>query len=163
MFLGRIDETLPYIKNVAVNALEENYSTKEQGLDSIAYTVRDFYSKNYPLVAEQKEKNISLAIDEIQKIYNRNYFPSMRVSWRGFPNHISHLYDSGCFRCHDGEHFTDEGEMIRRDCNLCHTIISQTTSDGRNLVSMSGIDFVHPEDLGTDVKDLICVECHARK
>jgi hypothetical protein len=34
---------------------------------------------------------------------------------------------------------------------------------GRNLVSMSGIDFVHPEDLGTDVKDLICVECHARK
>ncbi|MEJ2104110.1 MAG: cytochrome c3 family protein, partial [Ignavibacteriaceae bacterium] len=94
---------------------------------------------------------------------NRNYFPSMRVSWKGFPNHISHLYDSGCFRCHDGQHFTDDGEMIRRDCNLCHTIIAQTTSEGKNLVSMSGVEFVHPEDLGTDVKDLICVECHARK
>jgi nitrate/TMAO reductase-like tetraheme cytochrome c subunit len=163
LFLGKIDETLPFIKNVAVNALEENYSTKENGLDIIAYIVNDFYYKNYPVVAEEKRENISHAIEEIQRIYDRNYFPSMGVSWRGFPNHISHLYDSGCFRCHDGEHFTDDGEMIRRDCNLCHTIISQTTSEGKNLVSMSGIDFVHPEDLGTDVKNLICVECHARK
>jgi len=163
MSLGRIDETLPYIKSIAVNALEENYTTKENGLDSISYSIRDFYDDNYPSIAEEKKENISTAISEIQKIYDRNYFPSMKVSWRGFPNHISHLYDSGCFRCHDGEHFTDKGEMIRRDCNLCHTIIVQTTSDGRNLISMSGIDFVHPEDLGTDVKDLICVECHARK
>ena len=162
MSLGKIDETLPYIKSLAVNALEENYSTKENGIDSIAFTIADFYSDNYPSVAEEKNENITQAIKEIQKIYDRNFFPSMKVSWRGFPNHISHLYDSGCFRCHDGEHFTDDGEMIRRNCNLCHTIISQNTSDGRKLVSLSGIDFVHPENLGTDVKDLICVECHAR-
>ncbi|HLG32438.1 MAG TPA: NapC/NirT family cytochrome c [Ignavibacteriaceae bacterium] len=163
MSLGRIDESLPYIKSIAVNALEENYSTKTNGLDSIAYLVTDFYHKNYPSIAEEKAENISQAVDEIQKIYDRNFFPSMKVSWRGFPNHISHLYDSGCFRCHDGEHFTDDGEMIRKDCNLCHTIISQKTSDGRQLVSMNGIDFVHPEYLGTDLKDLNCVECHARK
>ncbi len=163
MSLGRIDETLPYIKSIAVNVLEENYSTKENALDSIAIAINDFYYKNYPAISDTEHKNISLAIEEVKKIYDRNFFPGMKVSWRGFPNHISHLYDSGCFRCHDGEHFTDDGEMIRRDCNLCHTIISQTTSDGRNLVSMNGIDFVHPEDLGTDVKDLICVECHARK
>lgn len=162
MSLGRIDETLPYIKNLAVNVLEENYSTKENGIDSIAFAVNDFYKTNYPAVAEEKKEKIAEAIDEIQKIYDRNFFPSMKVSWRGFPNHISHLYDSGCFRCHDGEHFTEDGEMIRRDCNLCHTIISQTTSDGRELVSMNGIEFVHPENLETDVKDLICVECHAR-
>jgi hypothetical protein len=163
MFLGRIDSNLPFIKNLAVNVLEENYSSKEKGLDSIAHTINDFYNKNYPVIAEKKKDNISQAIIEIQKIYNRNYFPSMRVSWREYPNHISHLYDSGCFRCHDGKHFTDNGEMIRRDCNLCHTIISQSTSKGENLVSLSGIDFVHPEDLGIDVRDLNCVECHARK
>ena len=39
MSLGRIDETLPYIKSVAVNALEENYSTKENALDSIAIAI----------------------------------------------------------------------------------------------------------------------------
>jgi len=163
MSLGRIDESLPYIKSLAVNTLEDNYSSKENGLDSIAITINDFYSDNYHSVAEENGEKISRAIEEVQKIYDRNFFPGMKVSWRGFPNHISHLYDSGCFRCHDGEHFTDDGEMIRRDCNLCHTIISQQTSDGRNLVSMGGIDFVHPEDLGTDVKDLICVECHARE
>jgi len=163
MSLGRIDVTLPYIKSVAVNALEENYSTKENALDSIDLTINDFYYKNYPAISDTKQENISSSIEEVKKIYDRNFFPSMKVSWRGFPNHISHLYDSGCFRCHDGEHFTDDGEMIRRDCNLCHTIISQTTSDGRTLVSMNGVEFIHPEDLGTDVKDLICVECHARK
>jgi hypothetical protein len=163
MSLGRIDETLPYIKNIAVNTLDAGYSTKKNGLDSIATAISEFYSTNYPTVAVEKKEKISQAIDEIQKIYDRNYFPSMRVSWKGFPNHISHLYDAGCFRCHDGEHFTDDGEMIRRDCNLCHTIIEQTTSKGEHLVSMSGIDFVHPEDLSIDVKKLICVECHARK
>ena len=33
--LGRIDETLPYIKSVAVEVLEKNYSVKQIGLDSI--------------------------------------------------------------------------------------------------------------------------------
>jgi len=28
---------------------------------------------------------------------------------------------------------------------------------------MNGIEFVHPENLGIDVKNLICVDCHARK
>jgi hypothetical protein len=163
MSLGKIDENLPYIKSLAVNSLEEDYSTKENGLDSIAIAITNFYQDSYPTIAEEQKEQITQGIDEIQKIYDRNFFPSMKVSWRGFPNHISHLYDSGCFRCHDGEHFTDDGEMIRRNCNLCHTIISQTTSDGRHLVSMNGIEFVHPENLGTDVKDLICVECHARE
>ena len=163
LFLGKIDETLPFIKNVAVNALEENYSTKENGLDSIAYIVNDFYKKNYPAVAEENRENISGAIEEIQRIYDRNYFPSMGVSWREFPNHISHLYDSGCFRCHDGEHFTDDGEMIRRDCNLCHTILSQVTPDGEKLISYQGLDFIHPVELEVPITEQKCVDCHARE
>ncbi len=162
MSLGRIDENLPYIKSIAVNALDDKYLTKENGLESISSSIDDFYSKNYPKLFEQQKDKIDQAVDEVQKIYNRNYFPSMNVSWKEFPNHLSHIYDLGCFRCHDGKHFSDDGKMIRRDCNLCHTIISQTTSNGDTLVSMKGIDFVHPEDLGMDVKELMCVDCHAR-
>jgi nitrate/TMAO reductase-like tetraheme cytochrome c subunit len=161
--LERIDETLPYIKSVAVEVLEKNYSIKQIGLDSIGIAINEFYKSNYPEIYAKKKKVIEDSIEEVKKIYNRNYFPSMGVSWRGFPNHISHLYDEGCFRCHDGNHFTDDGEMIRRDCDLCHTIISQTTGAGEEMVSLSGIDFIHPEDLGMDVEELICVECHARK
>jgi NapC/NirT cytochrome c family, N-terminal region len=163
MSMGRIDENLPYIKSIAVDALDDKYLTKESGLESISNSINDFYSKNYSKVVEQNKDKIDQAIDEVQKIYNRNYFPSMNVSWKGFPNHLSHIYDFGCFRCHDGKHFSDDGKMIRRDCNLCHTIISQTTSSGDTLVSMKGIDFVHPIDLGMDVKELMCVNCHARK
>jgi hypothetical protein len=161
--LDRIDVSLPYIKSVAVDVLEEKYLTKEIGINSIRKTVLDFYKTSYPEKFIEKKQAINDAIKEIQKIYTRNYFPSMGVSWREFPNHISHLYDEGCFRCHDGNHVSDDGEVIRRDCNLCHTIISQTTSEGKELISLSGIDFIHPENLGMDVKDLICVECHARK
>jgi nitrate/TMAO reductase-like tetraheme cytochrome c subunit len=163
MSLGRIDESLPYIKSVAVEVLENTYSTKETGVDSIAVSITDFYKSNYPDVYTDKKDIIEDGITEVQKIYNRNYFPSMGVNWREFPNHISHLYDEGCFRCHDGYHVSDEGEIIRKDCNLCHTIISQTTGDGKEFVSLSGIDFIHPEELDIDVEELICVDCHARK
>ena len=163
MSLGRIDENLPYIKSVAVNALDDKYTTKKIGIESISKNINDFYSKNYPQLVETEKTKIDKAINEVQKIYDRNYFPSMNVSWKEYPNHLSHIYDLGCFRCHDGNHYSDDGQMIRRDCNLCHTIISEITSAGDTLVNMNGIDFVHPEDLGMDVKDLICVDCHARK
>ena len=161
--LGKIDESLPYIKSVAVEALENTYSSKEEGIEKIALTISDFYKSKYPDVYAEKEKIINDGIGEVQKIYNRNYFPSMGVNWREYPNHISHLYDKGCFRCHDGNHVSDDGEYIRKECNLCHTIISQTTGAGEEFVSLSGIDFIHPEDLDMDVEELICVDCHARK
>jgi NapC/NirT cytochrome c family, N-terminal region len=163
MSLGKIDESLPYIKSVAVEALENTYSSKEEGIESIATTITDFYKSKYPDVYAEKENIIKDGIIEVQKIYNRNYFPNMGVNWREFPNHISHLYDKGCFRCHDGNHVSDNGEYIRKECNLCHTIISQTTGTGEEFVSLSGIDFIHPEDLDMDVAELICVDCHARK
>jgi nitrate/TMAO reductase-like tetraheme cytochrome c subunit len=161
--LGRIDETLPYIKSVSVDVLEDDYKTKAEGIQNIESKVAEFYKTSYPDVYIEKKDNIDGAINEIQKIYSRNYFPEMRVSWRGFPNHISHLYDKGCFRCHDGKHVSDDGKIIKRDCDLCHTIISQTTGDGKNLVSLKGVQFIHPEELDMEVKDLICVDCHARK
>jgi hypothetical protein len=148
---------------VAVEALENTYSSKDAGIDSIDITIIDFYKSNYPDVYDEKKNIIEDGIEEVQKIYKRNYFPSMKVNWREFPNHISHLYDEGCFRCHDGNHVSDDGEYIRKDCNLCHNIISQTTGDGEKYVSLSGIDFIHPEELDIDVEELICVDCHARK
>jgi len=161
--LGKIDETLPYIKSVSVDVLEEEYNTKEEGLKNIEDEVTEFYKTSYPEVYNLKKNKIDFAIHEIKKIYDRNYFPSMKVSWRGFPNHISHLYDKGCFRCHDGNHVSNDGKVIKRDCNLCHTIISQTTGDGKEYTSLTGVDFIHPEELDMEVKDLICVECHARE
>ncbi|GIK60713.1 MAG: cytochrome C [Ignavibacteriota bacterium] len=161
--LDRIDKTLPFIKSVAVDILETRYSKKEIALDSIRISMHNFYQYNYPEVYKTQLPSIEKSIEEIQKIYSRNYFPTMNVSWRGFPNHISHLYDTGCFRCHDNKHVSEEGRVIRKDCNLCHTIISQVTPDGKENVSINGIEFIHPIQLEESFIEQDCVNCHARE
>lgn len=163
LFLNRIDDSLPYIKSISVDALEYPYSEKNIGLDSIKISIETFYKYNYPEVFNNRYESIEQSIKEVQKIYNRNYFPSMKVSWRGFPNHISHLFDVGCFRCHDGKHVSDDGRVIKKECNLCHTIISQVTARGDELVSMSGLKFVHPVELEESIETTNCVKCHARE
>lgn len=163
LFLKKIDESLPYIKSIAVDALEHSYTKKSIGLDSIKISIENFYNYYYPEVYKNKSESIRKSIEELQKIYNRNYFPSMQVSWRGFPNHISHLYDTGCFRCHDGKHVSDDGKVIRKECNLCHTIIAQVTAEGEEQLSLKGLDFIHPVKLEGSIESQNCVKCHARE
>jgi nitrate/TMAO reductase-like tetraheme cytochrome c subunit len=161
--LDRIDVTLPYIKSVAVDVLETKYSSKKIGLDSIEIRLKEFYKVNYPEISDSKQTSINNSITEIKRLYERNYFPAMNVSWRSFPNHISHLYDSGCFRCHDGKHVSEEGKTISKDCKLCHTILSQVTPDGEKLVDYEGLDFIHPVELEEPIIEQKCVDCHARE
>jgi len=161
--MEKIDVSLPYIKSIAVEALEFPYSTKEVGLDSIKTFIENFYQINYPELSQLKTESIEKSIVEIQKIYQRNYFPKMNSNWRAFPNHISHLYDTGCFRCHDNKHVSDDGKVISKDCTLCHSIIEQVTPDGEQYISLSGLEFIHPVDLDKSIKEQECVDCHARE
>jgi len=102
-------------------------------------------------------------VEEVQKIYSRNYFPSMGVSWRKFPEHIGHLYAPGCFRCHDGKHVNEEGKVLSRDCNVCHTILAQKFEKDELRLSLGGIDYQHPVDVGNAWKEINCSECHEKK
>jgi nitrate/TMAO reductase-like tetraheme cytochrome c subunit len=161
--LGWIDKSLPYVKSLSVDALEQNYTSKEVALDSIKTIILDFYSANYPKVFSEKRTEIDNAIEQVQKTYSRNYFPSMRVSWRKFPEHIGHLYAPGCFRCHDGKHVNEEGKVLSRDCNVCHTILAQKFEKGTLRLSLEGVDYRHPVDIGDAWKEINCSECHGKK
>jgi hypothetical protein len=55
-------------------------------------------------------------------LYRRNVFPRMNVTWGTYGNNIGHTDAPGCFRCHDDNHKSKEGAVIRQDCELCHTI-----------------------------------------
>lgn len=156
MSIDSIDTTLPYIKSTAVEALEQPYSDKETAIDSIAIYVNNFYDTYYP---DADKDAINRSINQIQEIYRNNYFPSMNVSWKMYPNNIGHMYYSGCFRCHDGEHFDEQGNVLPKDCNLCHTIIEQKIND-TTRVSLDGLEFQHPVDLGEKIEDLTCTDCH---
>ena len=156
MSMNRIDTTLPYIKSEAVEVLDKHYTNKQSALDSIKLLIKNFYSNKYP---DADSSAVNKSIRNVQEIYKNNYFPTMNVSWKVYPNNIGHMYYSGCFRCHDGEHVDDKGNAIPKDCNTCHLIISQTIND-TTKVSLQGLTFQHPVDLGEDVQDLTCTMCH---
>lgn len=157
MSINKIDTTLPYIKSTSVEALEKSYTDKQTALDSIDIFVKNFYSANYP---KADTGAVNKSIRAIQYIYKNNYFPEMNVSWKKYPNNVGHMYYNGCFRCHDGEHKDDQGNVLSNDCNLCHSIISQTIND-TTQVSLAGLKFRHPVDLGSDIQDMVCTDCHA--
>jgi hypothetical protein len=158
--LGRIDPRLPNIKNLGVKTLDEPYPSREAALLEIRRRVIEFYQLSYPEIATSMQTAIDRAVVEIQKTYERNYFPAMQVSWKDFPDHIGHLYSPGCFRCHDGRHVSDDGVTLSKDCNLCHVIIAQQFEKQRERLSLSGLDYRHPGELGNAWKDLCCSDCH---
>ncbi len=155
---GRIDSSLPYLKKVSVDLLNKTYRSEEEATAAIAKGIPEYYAANYPKVAGQKAAAIKQAVEEVQKIYGRNFFPKMNVSWYTYPDNIGHLYFPGCFRCHDGKHKSAEGKVISKDCNLCHTTIGQKQE---NVPAGSVVtSFTHPVDIGAELIKSNCTECH---
>ncbi|MCU0452932.1 MAG: NapC/NirT family cytochrome c [Bacteroidetes bacterium] len=163
MASGRIDKTLPSMKSLAVETLEGKYATEAEAHEKIEQAIRAFYATNHADVALAKRASIGGAIASVQKVYSNNYFPEMNTSWHAFPNNIGHLYFPGCFRCHDGKHVSDDGKVISKDCNVCHSIISKTPAPkGKSGFVYESTEFQHPVDIGDSWKDMNCTECHAK-
>lgn len=161
--LGWLDQTLPYIKSIAVKSLEYPYRSRQVGLDSIKIVIEDFYKSNYPPLVIEKKEAIDRVVVELQKIYSRNYFPEMNVSWKAYPEHIGHLYAPGCFRCHTGKHVSNDGKVLSKDCNECHTILAQQFEKQKVRISLGGVDYVHPVDIGNAWMEMNCSDCHGIK
>ena len=158
--LGVIDSSLPEIKSTAVKALEAEYASEEKALSGIKTAITELYQNKYPAVAAQKRPAIEKAIAEIQKIYTQNYNPAMKVSWRAFPDNSGHLYSLGCFRCHDGKHQSDDGQVLSKDCSLCHTLIKHSLDKDKKQALLTVDPYPHPSDIGDSYKEMNCSDCH---
>jgi nitrate/TMAO reductase-like tetraheme cytochrome c subunit len=154
----RLDASLPYIKQESVTVLTGPYATTDAAMQGIAGGIEDFYAKKYPDVAKTKQLEIRNAIAEVQQIFKRTTFPEMKVNWQTHLDNLGHFYSTGCFRCHDGQHVSTDGRVISKDCNLCHTLMSQTEGV-TNLASAPAPNFQHPIDLG-DLTRVNCADCH---
>jgi len=161
MAVGRIATTLPGIRRKGIEVLTHPYATRAGAMDSIALLVRDFYTTTYPQVALTQREQIDDAVAELQTQYGKNFFPVMKVRWSAYPNNIGHMTNRGCFRCHDGKHVSPDGRRITNDCNSCHTILYQGTDPAPQSMSLAGLPFQHPEDIGETWQDTNCVECHS--
>ena len=181
----RMDATLPYLKRQAVEVLSRSYTSTDEATKFIDSSLNEFYQKNYPDVYSQRGDAVKVAITEVQRIFKTYIFPEMKVDWSTHPNNIGHYYFEGCFRCHDGKHISSTGEIIKKDCNICHTVLDQTNkglvvsvSDGSykhaiDLGTLSTFNcdkchkanrgFQHPVDLGDNMSQFKCVDCHAGK
>ncbi len=155
----RLDVSLPYVKQQAVMALTTDYKTTDNAMQGIAHQLYEFYESKYPQVLKAKQAEVRNAIDETQQIYRRSIFPEMKVNWQTHPNNIGHFYFNGCFRCHDGQHVSSDGKVVPKDCNTCHTMLSQQEGTVQ-LMSVEGGEFKHPVDLG-DMTQVNCSDCHS--
>jgi hypothetical protein len=154
---GRLDPSIPYLKRKAVEVLSGRYDTTPQALASIDTTLNEFYRANYQDVYSQKQAAIKGAITEVQRIFETYFFPEMKTNWQTHPNNIGHLYFSGCFRCHDGEHVSSTGKVITTDCNVCHTVIYDSAAPPEKNTRTG--PFIHPVELGA-LADRKCDSCH---
>ncbi len=163
---GLISAELPYIVMESVALLEIDYATKEIGLDTMK-DLKDIYEEKYPEIAASFSKEIIESIKALQDIYDQYVFPDQKVSWDTHPNNLGHKNDPGCFRCHDGGHFSEEGEVIRLECNVCHSIpVESSPTDlvthielagGTEPPSHTSIGWIN---LHGKVIDRTCENCH---
>jgi hypothetical protein len=113
---GRIPKVLPFIRREALAAVTEEYPDRQTALARIAGRLREYYRSQPSTDARLLERAIAGA----QDVWAHNVFPAMKVTWGTYTNHIGHLDTPGCFRCHDDEHKSKDGKVIRQDCTLCH-------------------------------------------
>ena len=119
LFRGDLPADIPYIRARAVEILS---LTEEDAVQQALTDLRAYYQEEYPDFYAQNQEKVESAIELIGQIYENNTYPEQELNWQTHPNNIGHRDSPGCFRCHDGKHFNTEGEAIRLECNLCHSI-----------------------------------------
>jgi len=161
MISGIVPEELPFIKKVSLKVLSNRFSTTDSAMLEIRKGIESYYLEKQPGIYESEKELIEKAITGIQGEFRKNTFPRMNASSSSYLNHIGHLESDGCFRCHSDRHTSEGGKVISKDCDLCHTIIAQGTTDNLKTVSyQETLEFVHPIDIEDAWREYNCTECH---
>jgi nitrate/TMAO reductase-like tetraheme cytochrome c subunit len=133
---GRIDRSLPYLRREGLKALKQDHPSHSEAAAEIAAQLSAFYQESYPEVAQDHAEAIAQAGRVLAELYASNVFPAMNVTWGSYPNHIGHEAFPGCFRCHDEEHATTEGEAISQDCSTCHSLLAMEEENPEILAQL---------------------------
>src|SRR5262249_36247390 len=96
------------------------------------------FAKRDAVQALTGKKPIDQAPKAVKRIYSRNIFPEMKVSWGVYPNNLGHDQFPGCFRCHDDSHKNAEGKAITQDCGTCHEMLA-VSEDNPEILRKLGV------------------------
>ena len=119
---GEILKTLPFVRREAVKALKAGYPSQDAAAEGIARALREFYRAQENTTYMSRRQDVEKAVQGTTDVYRRNVFPEMNVQFGTYPNNIGHMDSPGCFRCHDDNHKTKDGQKISQDCDGCHKI-----------------------------------------
>jgi len=112
---GSVSRSLPFVRRESVRLVKSEYSTQEQGLEEIEKGLRGSYTGKSGI----DDAALARTIAAVKNVYQRNVFPSMKVTFGVYPDNLGHITSDGCVRCHDGRTASD-GSKINDDCEYCH-------------------------------------------
>ncbi|MFC2029507.1 hypothetical protein ACFLWA_02120 [Chloroflexota bacterium] len=118
---GRLSADLPYVKAFMLSLLDADYATQEEALAAVE-SMKERYLASFPKAAAAHPEKLDQAQQVVEELVTQLYFKVPGVTWQSFPDNNRHTDFAGCFRCHDGNHLTDDGESIRLHCNICHSV-----------------------------------------
>jgi hypothetical protein len=123
---GRLDRSLPFLRKVAVQVLTEADFGEAEAEDELLRALNAGYDKEHS-DSKPPAKKLEAAAEVLADLYRLNISREMKVGWDTYPDHLGHRGDDrdkrGCFRCHDDEHATKSGTLLRQDCDLCHELL----------------------------------------
>ena len=133
---GRIDQTLPFVKREGLRLIRNEYGSHEEAMEVITRELKAFYAESYPDIVAERGEDIDNAGTELGMIYSYNVFPQMKVEWGTYPDHSGHDETPGCFRCHNRQLKTADGDRISRKCSLCHSVLANKEQDPEILTAI---------------------------
>ncbi len=117
MASGDLPRALPFVRREGVRLVQQKYGDEAAAMAGIADGLRGFYKTQAGTVDAAA---LERAVGSLQRVYSRNVFPVMNVTFGVYPDNVGHTTSQGCFRCHDGSHLAKDGTAISFDCEGCH-------------------------------------------
>ncbi len=158
----QISPDLPYIRQLGVDILNAEYANRREAMAAIDQQLRDYYANEYPERVTAFASEVDQAVQVLQDIYRRNFFPEMKTDYRVRENNLSHFVNDGCFRCHNQYMVGPDGDRVESDCKTCHLIVAQGPAESVESLTtnLAGLEFWHPEDIDEMWKEVSCTACH---
>ncbi|MEJ2483444.1 MAG: cytochrome C, partial [Gemmatimonadota bacterium] len=117
---------LPFFKREAKRAISADYATHDAAVSAVRTAMLEFYAKQYPDLSRRSGDLIRQGADEAAQVCSRIVFPEMDTNWSTHADNLGHQESPGCWRCHDDEMTTPDGQhTIPQDCDTCHVFVAE--------------------------------------
>ena len=125
---GEINKDMPFVKARAVELLQQEFNSEAQARQIVEQTWAR-YEQDFPDAVADHPETFQQAKDYLNnqqsfalRLLVNSSFRDPDVTWRSFVDNSGHNYSPGCFRCHSGRHSSKQGDAIRTNCTLCHSV-----------------------------------------